>query len=350
MVCIKHCKCKRNHSFIWVVEGYMDVIALHKAGYPNVVAAMGTAMSGQHWQLLFRYTKEVVLCFDGDSAGLKAAKLAVTTGLPQLRKNRLIRIAFLPTDKDPDDLVTEQYDIEQTLYQDAMALSDYLFYHYVGQLNYHLPEAKSVLIEQVTPLIASMPEGTLRQLFVAKLAEITGQQFHFSNNDKGIVQLTPVWQTQPKQPTTSYQRPWHTVNSSNTIKPTASTIALNPLNDFGLLLLYHAYLALQLSDAQIAHMGRQSSPLGQLLGYLCDIAKLQLPEKLTLSFVLGALQKNSSIMQYVQQLLSYQVALELDPPQADAFVDTLQSAMQANDQKNHTYKLRQFNRQIKATD
>mgnify|MGYP006266106075 CR=1 FL=1 len=95
-----------------VVEGYMDVIALHRAGYSGAVAPLGTALTAQQietlWHLYPERNGEPVLCFDGDRAGRQAAERAVERALPLLGPARSLRFAFLPEGEDPDSLVAAQ--------------------------------------------------------------------------------------------------------------------------------------------------------------------------------------------------------------------------------------------------
>jgi DNA primase len=88
-----------------VVEGYMDVIALHQAGFANAVATLGTAFTERQMELLWQLAAEPVVCFDGDRAGEAAAARAIDRMLPTLREGRSFRFAFLPEGSDPDDLV-----------------------------------------------------------------------------------------------------------------------------------------------------------------------------------------------------------------------------------------------------
>ncbi len=88
-----------------VVEGYMDVIALHQAGFKNVVATLGTAFTTRQMEQLWQLAPEPVICFDGDKAGEAAAARAVDRMLPNLREGYSFRFAFLPHGQDPDDLV-----------------------------------------------------------------------------------------------------------------------------------------------------------------------------------------------------------------------------------------------------
>ena len=91
-----------------VVEGYMDVIALHQAGFKNVVATLGTAFTERQMERLWLIAPEPVICFDGDRAGEAAAARAIDRMLPNLREGHSFRFAFLPEGTDPDDLVRDQ--------------------------------------------------------------------------------------------------------------------------------------------------------------------------------------------------------------------------------------------------
>ena len=88
-----------------VTEGYMDVIALHRAGFSTAVAPLGTAMTEFQLQDLWRLAPEPVLCFDGDAAGQQAAARALRRALPLLRPGCSLRFATLPSGEDPDSLI-----------------------------------------------------------------------------------------------------------------------------------------------------------------------------------------------------------------------------------------------------
>ena len=88
-----------------VTEGYMDVIALHRAGFATAVAPLGTAVTEAQHHELWRLSAEPVLCFDGDSAGQRAALRALRRALPLLKPGRSLRFAALPPGEDPDSLI-----------------------------------------------------------------------------------------------------------------------------------------------------------------------------------------------------------------------------------------------------
>ncbi len=97
-----------DEQSVIAVEGYMDTIACAQAGFENVVAPLGTALTSEQLQLMWRLAKEPVLCFDGDEAGKKAAWRAIDTVLPELHPGFSLRFAFLPDGQDPDDLIKSE--------------------------------------------------------------------------------------------------------------------------------------------------------------------------------------------------------------------------------------------------
>jgi len=97
----------RGHGVI-VAEGYMDVIALVRAGFEGAVAPLGTAVTEDQLRLLWRLTDTPTLCFDGDDAGRRAAWRAIERLLPMLQPDKTSRIAFLPDGEDPDSLIAAQ--------------------------------------------------------------------------------------------------------------------------------------------------------------------------------------------------------------------------------------------------
>ena len=97
----------KSDQAIVVVEGYMDVIACQRAGVP-AVAPMGTALTEEQMERLWRVSSEPVLCFDGDAAGRRAAYRAIDRALPQLKPGRSFRFALLEGGADPDDILRER--------------------------------------------------------------------------------------------------------------------------------------------------------------------------------------------------------------------------------------------------
>lgn len=140
-----------------VVEGYMDVIALAQAGVENAVAPLGTALTENQLQLLWKMTSVPVLCFDGDGAGMRAASRAVDLALPALKPGQSLRIALLPEGKDPDDLVkVEGRAPFDKVIAEARQLADMVWLRETSGTVYETPEKRAELearLKQVTQVI-----------------------------------------------------------------------------------------------------------------------------------------------------------------------------------------------------
>jgi len=160
---------------IVVVEGYMDVIALAQNGIFNAVATLGTATSADHVELLFRYADELVFCFDGDSAGQKAAWKALEASLASLRDGRQIRFLVLPDGHDPDSLVrAEGADVFLNRLDAALPFSDYFFRCLARRLDLGTLEGRAALVKKAKPLIDKLPAGVFREMIEKRLAELAG--------------------------------------------------------------------------------------------------------------------------------------------------------------------------------
>jgi DNA primase len=117
-----------RRSPVVVVEGYMDVIALHQAGFAAAVAPLGTALTAPQLEELWRLSDAPCFCFDGDSAGLRAAARAAEAALPLLTPSRTVRLATLPPGEDPDSLIRRGGSgAFETVLQQARPLSVALF-------------------------------------------------------------------------------------------------------------------------------------------------------------------------------------------------------------------------------
>ena len=159
---------------ILIVEGYMDVIALAQFGIDYAVAALGTATSQAHLDLLFRFSSELVLCFDGDKAGREAAWRAMEPAFSSLKNGRSCRIMLLPQGHDPDSLIREEgLDKFTERIQTAQALSDYFFEHVSAGLNLSEMEGRAQLIGKAKPYLEKLPDGVFREMMFARLKELS---------------------------------------------------------------------------------------------------------------------------------------------------------------------------------
>ena len=157
-----------------VVEGYMDVVALAQFGIDYAVATLGTATTRDHLERLFRFTPEVVFCFDGDRAGREAAWRALENALPVMTEGRQASFLFLPDGEDPDSLVRKEGSVGfSARVAQGRSLPDYLFQTLGEQVDLSRLDGRARLVELARPLLSSLPAGILRQLMVNRLAEIT---------------------------------------------------------------------------------------------------------------------------------------------------------------------------------
>ena len=244
----------RNLDEIMVVEGYMDVIALAQLGLRNAVATLGTATSEEHLKRLFRLVPSVLFCFDGDSAGRKAAWRALEATLPNLQDGRRARFLFLPEGDDPDTLVrregTEAF--QARIHQQSRSLADYFFEQLSEEADPRSLEGKAHLATLAAPLIEKIPGANLRTLMRQRLSDLTGL------GSEALQQLQPAAPTQqppPEAPPLYGEPPLgvpRTTRSQRQAPPRASRNAsgVEPPNLSALrTLLHHPELAQKVEDA-----------------------------------------------------------------------------------------------------
>ena len=156
---------------ILIVEGYMDVLALAQYGVSYSVAALGTATSKIHLDLLFRFSSELVFCFDGDAAGQKAAWRAVEEAFPCLKDGRQVKVMLLPEGHDPDSMIRElglqRFESE---IESAQALSGYFFDTVCKDVDLQTVEGRSLLVAKAKPYIEKIPAGFFREMMFNHLS------------------------------------------------------------------------------------------------------------------------------------------------------------------------------------
>ncbi len=162
---------RQSHRVI-VVEGYMDVIALAAAGIEDAVAPLGTALTEQQIELLWRMVDVPVLCFDGDAAGQRAAMRAVTRALPLLRPGHSLAIVRLPSGLDPDDLIKAQgrAAMEQLL-ADPATLLDTLWAHEHSAKPLNTPEDKAGLKVRLMDHVDAIAHPDIKALYRRELLD-----------------------------------------------------------------------------------------------------------------------------------------------------------------------------------
>ncbi len=173
-----------------IVEGYLDVIALHQAGYENVVSPMGTALTEDQLRLLKRFTRRIVLALDPDTAGQKAVLRGLDAARSAMDKegelgfdargllrneSRLqadLRVAAMPDDLDPDEIVARDKDEWARLIENAKPIVTHVMETLAVGQNINDPKVKNHIAAQVVPLIEDLPNPLERDTYRQALARM----------------------------------------------------------------------------------------------------------------------------------------------------------------------------------
>ncbi len=185
----------KDMECIYIVEGYMDVLALAQYGIHNTVASLGTAVTENHLKRLYQVCHRIIFCFDGDSAGQKAAWRAMEIALPLLKEGRQIHFMFMPEGDDPDTYVQKH---GREKFKDAsnhVPLSNYLIDKFKQEANLDSREGMAQLIDGITPLVGKLPPGALRELLTKDIAKLVDMNIY---NLKNLIdqKQTPAKKTQ----------------------------------------------------------------------------------------------------------------------------------------------------------
>jgi len=159
----------RRQGLAVIVEGYTDAIAAHQHGFPNVVASMGTALSERQVRLLKRFSRDVVLALDADTAGQEATLRAVEY---QDILGRDIRVIILPEGRDPDQVVRSEPEAWPALLEDAQPLLDYKFEAVSSALDLSQPRQRSQAVDDLLPLLAAIGDRIVQAHYLQRLARL----------------------------------------------------------------------------------------------------------------------------------------------------------------------------------
>jgi DNA primase len=159
----------RRQGLAVIVEGYTDAIAAHQHGFPNVVASMGTALSERQVRLLKRFSRDVVLALDADTAGQEATLRAVEY---QDILGRDIRVIILPEGRDPDQAIRSDPEAWPALLEDAQPLLDYKFEAVSSALDLSQPRQRSQAVDELLPLVAAIGDKIVQAHYLQRLARL----------------------------------------------------------------------------------------------------------------------------------------------------------------------------------
>lgn len=184
-----------------VAEGYMDVIALHQAGFQACVAPLGTAVTERQLQMMWKVTPEPLIALDGDSAGQKAGLRVADLALPLIAAGQSLRFAILPEGLDPDDLIRQQGRAAmQSVLDTARPMLSLLWAREIEGKVFDSPERRAMLDRDLRAVLTRIKDGSLRKHYTQEVARLRADLFGIS-----LDSILPSYPEMPPEP--QYDRP-----------------------------------------------------------------------------------------------------------------------------------------------
>jgi DNA primase len=204
-------KAAHDTGDVIAVEGYVDVIAMASAGFAQTVAPLGTALTADQCELLWKMAPEPILCFDGDRAGRKAAYRAIDTALPLIGPERSLRFALLPEGQDPDDLVRQAGPsaVGEVL-AGARSLVDLFWTRETEASPIDTPERRAGLERRLSDKLKEIADEAVRRHYRAEFEKRLGELLGRSHRPPGGGNRQQAPGNRPwtaRQPATGYSRP-----------------------------------------------------------------------------------------------------------------------------------------------
>ncbi len=182
---------KLDHIFL--VEGYMDVVGLNKNGVENVVANLGTSLTDKQTLTLNQFFDDIIICFDGDESGYKAALRAAENSIKDLKPEKQISFLFLPDKEDPDSFVNKNgknYFLDFTK-QNKLPIHQFIFSHYKKQTKNN-PSSMAIFEKKLRSIASTIKDNFIKkyvlEFFLEKIAELTPHSSQ--NKNKFFVRRT----------------------------------------------------------------------------------------------------------------------------------------------------------------
>ena len=179
-------KLSNKLDHIYLVEGYMDVIGLNKNGIENVVANLGTSLTDKQILTLNQFFEDIIICFDGDESGYKAALRAAENSIKELRPEKQISFLFLPDKEDPDSFVNKhgkKYFIDFTK-QSKISIHQFIFSHYKKQTENN-PSSMAIFEKTVRRIANTIKDDYIRkyvlEYFLEQIVELTPHSNQINN-------------------------------------------------------------------------------------------------------------------------------------------------------------------------
>ncbi len=171
-------KLSNNLDHIYLVEGYMDVVGLSKNGIENVVANLGTSLTDKQISILNQFFDDIIICFDGDESGYKAAVRAAENSIKELKPEKQISFLFLPDKEDPDSFVNKNgknFFIDFSK-QNKISVHQFIFSHYKKQTNDN-PSSMAVFDKKLRSIANTIKDDYIKkyvlEYFLEKISDLT---------------------------------------------------------------------------------------------------------------------------------------------------------------------------------
>jgi DNA primase len=210
----------KEHGYVLVTEGYMDVVALVQLGFPNAVATLGTACTNDHVHKLFRFTDSVVFSFDGDAAGRRAARKALDAALPYASDVRNVKFLFLPTEHDPDSFIRAHGRDEFSRYiSEATPLSRFLLSCSSEGCDLSTAEGRAHFTANARPLWTLLPDGALKVQLLAEIAsqaQLSSSELHAIWTPKTYIPRTTASPATHRQQSNGSKQSFHPTRTHRT--------------------------------------------------------------------------------------------------------------------------------------
>jgi len=171
-------KLSNKVDHIYLVEGYMDVVGLSKNGIDNAVANLGTSLTDKQIQILNQFFDDIIICFDGDESGYKAAFRAAENSIKELKPEKQISFLFLPNKEDPDSYVNKngKSNFIEFTKQSKLSIHQFIFSHYKKQTENN-PSSMAIFEKRLRDVANTIRDDYIKkyvlEYFLEKIAELT---------------------------------------------------------------------------------------------------------------------------------------------------------------------------------
>ncbi len=171
-------KLSNKIDHIYLVEGYMDVVGLSKNGVDNVVANLGTSLTDKQILTLNQFFEDIIICFDGDESGYKAALRAAENSIKELKPEKQISFLFLPDKEDPDSYVNKNGKVNFVNFtkQSKLSIHQFIFSHYKKQTENN-PSSLAIFEKKLRSISNTIKDDFIKkyvlEYFLEKIAELT---------------------------------------------------------------------------------------------------------------------------------------------------------------------------------